>query len=208
MCRKAHKLRNRGASMLQMTHSYTARAIGSESNFVRLGDAHSHVSSGCFFIARYNNSMNYWLIKTEADCYSIDDFKKDKKIPWTGIRNYQARNYMRDLMKVGDMALFYHSSSDPTGVFGVAKVVSEPHPDSTALDSKDEHFDPKSTKEKPIWFCVDVAFVEKFKSPVTLAQIKFDPKLEGIIVAKQGSRLSVQPVSEKHFKRIVELGRK
>jgi predicted RNA-binding protein with PUA-like domain len=146
--------------------------------------------------------MNYWLIKSEGSCYSINDLQKDKKIAWTGIRNYQARNFMRDNMKVGDLALFYHSSSEPTGVYGIAKVISKSHTDETALDKKDEHYDPKSTKENPIWMCVDMAFVKKFKEPVTLSEIKIDPKLEGIMVAQKGSRLSIQPVSEKHFKYI------
>ncbi len=154
--------------------------------------------------------MNYWLIKSEADCYSIDDFKRDKKASWTGIRNYQARNFMRDSMNVGDLALFYHSggtASEPPQVVGLAKVTGAAHPDMTAFDKKDDHFDPKSKKESPTWMCVDVSFVEKFKKPVTLAQIKFDPALAGIMVAARGSRLSVQPVSEKHFKRIVEMGK-
>lgn len=150
--------------------------------------------------------MNYWLVKSEESCYSIDDLKKDKKTAWTGIRNYQARNFMRDSMKVGDLVVFYHSSGEPTGVAGVSKVLSHPYGDSTALNKKDDHYDPKSTKENPIWFCFDLGFVSKFKSIVTLTQIKFDPKLDGIMVSQRGSRLSVQPVSEKHFKRILELG--
>jgi predicted RNA-binding protein with PUA-like domain len=149
--------------------------------------------------------MNCWIIKSEADCYSIDDFKKDKKASWSGVRNYQARNFMKN-MRSGDLALFYHSSSDPTAVVGIAKVVKEAYPDSTALDKKDEHFDPKSTKEKPIWEMVDFGFVKKFKNPVTLTQIKFNPKLKGIILAQQGSRLSIQPVSETHFKIIEKMG--
>lgn len=152
--------------------------------------------------------MNYWLLKSEANCYSIDDLAKDKTVPWTGIRNYQARNFMRDKMQVGDLAIFYHSGANPPAAVGVAKVSSLPHPDMTAFDSKDEHFDPKSKKENPTWMCVDVEFIKKFKNEVTLPQIKFDPQLKGIVVAQQGSRLSVQPVSEKHFKRIIELGGK
>ncbi|MFZ3020137.1 MAG: EVE domain-containing protein [Minisyncoccia bacterium] len=149
--------------------------------------------------------MNYWLIKSEPDCYSIDNFKKDKKASWSGVRNYQARNFMKS-MKKGDLALFYHSSSNPTAVVGIAKVIKETHPDLTALDKKDDHYDAKSTKEKPIWEMVDFGFVKKFKNPVTLSQIKFNPKLKGILLAQQGSRLSVQPVSEKHFKIIKQLG--
>lgn len=151
--------------------------------------------------------MNYWLIKSEGNCYSIDNLKKDKKTSWNGVRNYQARNFMRDSMKVGDLALFYHSSSKPTGVYGIAKVVSVPHPDLSAFDVKDEHYDPKSTKEKPTWICVDFAFVEKFPRLVSLEEIKKDHKLAGIMVAQTGSRLSIQPVSRIHFERILALSK-
>ena len=154
--------------------------------------------------------MQYWLIKSEASCYSIDDMKRDKRIAWSGIRNYQARNFMRDHMQVGDLALFYHSNGTdaaPTGVYGVAKVVSKPHADEAQFDAKDEHYDPKATKDNAIWQCVDMAFVEKFNHPVTLGDIKRDTKLEGMAVRERGSRLSIQPVSEKHFKRVLELSK-
>jgi predicted RNA-binding protein with PUA-like domain len=151
--------------------------------------------------------MAYWLIKSEPTCYSIDDLKRDKKTTWSGVRNYQARNFMQ-AMKKGDEALFYHSSADVIGAVGVTRVVAEAYADKTALDKKDDHYDPKATPEKPIWANVDFAFVQKVKTPVTLSQIKFDPALAGIMVAERGSRLSVQPVSEKHFKRIMELGKK
>jgi len=151
--------------------------------------------------------MNYWLIKSEGNCYSIDNLKKEKKTSWEGVRNYQARNFMRDSMKIGDLTLFYHSNTKPIGVYGIAKVVSAPHADLTAFNAKDKHFDLKSTKEKPIWECVDFAFVEKFAHTVTLEDIKHDHKLEGILVAKKGSRLSVQPVSKAHFERIVGLSK-
>jgi predicted RNA-binding protein with PUA-like domain len=151
--------------------------------------------------------MNYWLIKSEGDCYSIDDFKREKKTPWEGIRNYQARNFMMS-MKPGDLLLFYHSISKPTGVYGIAKVVGKAHPDESQFDKKDMHFDPKATKEKPIWQCVDVAFVEKFKNPVSLEAIKKDSKLGGMLVRTKASRLSVQPVSEKHFQYIRKLSSK
>ncbi len=162
--------------------------------------------------------QNFWLIKTEADCYSIDDLQRDKKTPWAGVRNFQARNFMRDRMKVGDMALFYHSSSKdkqrPNGIYGLAKVASLPYPDETAFDSTDEHFDPvsfakrKHAKQKgieyiPTWMLVDFAFVKKFETPFTLSEIKLDPHLESMMVRQQGSRLSIQPVSEKHFNYIV-----
>ncbi len=150
--------------------------------------------------------MKYWLIKSEGDCYSIDHLKKDKRTAWEGIRNYQARNFMMRDMEVGDLLLFYHSITVPTGVYGVARVVSKAHPDQSQFDKKDMHFDPKATQSKPIWFCVDVAFSEKFKQPVSLEVIKKDPKLEGMVVRAKGSRLSVQPVSPEHFKYIQKLG--
>ncbi len=154
--------------------------------------------------------MNYWLIKSEGDCYSINDLKKDKVVPWSGIRNFQARNFMRDSMKLGDKALFYHSNGtkeNPTGVYGTAKVVSKPYPDQTAFDKKDDHYDPKSKKDSPTWMLVDMAFESEFKNPVSLTQIKFEPKLRGIMVAERGSRLSIQPVSKEHFEVIVGLSR-
>ncbi|MEY2672109.1 MAG: hypothetical protein RL687_533 [Candidatus Parcubacteria bacterium] len=152
--------------------------------------------------------MRYWLIKSEGDCYSIVDLKKDKKVAWTGIRNYQARNFMMNDMSLGDMALFYHSNGTteaPTGVYGIARVASAVHPDETQFDKKDEHYDPKSSKSAPIWHCVDMAFMRKFKNPVTLAEIKIDPALEGMLVRDRGSRLSIQPVSAKNFEYIVNL---
>lgn len=148
--------------------------------------------------------MNYWLIKTEAECYSIDDLKRDKRIPWEGVRNYTARNFMRDSMKVGDIALFYHSNTD-MGIYGLAKVASKPHPDLSAQNKKDEHYDPKATKENPIWYCVDFAFVKKFKRYLSLPDIKADSILSGMVVAQKGSRLSITPVSEKQYKRILVL---
>jgi predicted RNA-binding protein with PUA-like domain len=152
--------------------------------------------------------MNYWLIKSEGNCYSIDDFKRDKKTAWEGIRNYQARNYMKSMEK-GDLLLYYHSITKPMGVYGIAKVVGLAHPDESQFNKKDEmEYDPKATKDKPIWYCVDVGFVEKFKTPVTLEAMKKDAKLKGMVVLAKGSRLSVQPVSEKHFEHVRSLGSK
>ena len=149
------------------------------------------------------NRMNYWLLKSEESCYSIDDLMRDKTTRWSGVRNYQARNFMRD-MKMGDMCLFYHSSSKPTGVVGVCTVVETATADETALDPSDDHFDLKSTPEKPIWECVTVKYVKHLKNIVTLTDIKLDSNLSGIMLAQQGSRLSIQPVSEKHFKYITK----
>ncbi len=147
--------------------------------------------------------MNYWLVKSEEDCYSIDDLKRDKKTSWTGIRNYQARNFMRDGMKKGDLVFFYHSNSTPMGIIGLAKVTSAPHPDGTAFDKKDDHYDPKSKREAPMWICVDLSYVKKYKEVLTLKEMKLDPALAGMQVTRRGDRLSVQPVSEKHFNHIV-----
>jgi predicted RNA-binding protein with PUA-like domain len=154
--------------------------------------------------------MQYWLLKSEGECYSIDNLKKDKKTSWSGVRSYQARNYMRDSMVVGDLCLFYHSNGDktnPAGVYGIAMVSSKAHADTTAQDKNDDHYDPKSTKENPIWECIDVSYVSHLTKVVTLKDIKLDPELSGIMVAERGSRLSIQPVSKKHFDYIVrELG--
>ena len=154
--------------------------------------------------------MKYWLVKSEGDCYSIDDFKKDKVTAWTGVRNFQARNYMRDDMKVGDQVLFYHSNSEPNGVYGIAKVSSKPHEDLTALDPNDEHYDADSIMNQfegkdPTWMCVDLSFIKKFDKPVSLEEIKKDKDLKKMEVAKVGQRLSVMPVEEAHFKKILKM---
>jgi predicted RNA-binding protein with PUA-like domain len=148
--------------------------------------------------------MNYWLLKTEGEWYPIDKLKAEKKTPWSGVRNFQARNYMRDQMQVGDLCLFYHSSSKANGVYGIAKVASKPYADPTQFDKKGHYFEPRSTKEKPVWMLVDIAFVKKFKHPVLLSEMKLDPELAGMLLWR-ANRLSIQPVSEKHFEHIVEL---
>lgn len=149
--------------------------------------------------------MNYWLLKSEPNAYSIDDLARDKTTHWDGVRNFQARNYMRDQMKVGDKVLFYHSNTEPIGIVGVAEVCKEAYPDHTAFDPKDHHYDPKSDPSKPTWYMVDIAFVKKFDTPLTLSDIKANPGLETMMVAQKGSRLSVQPVSKEHFDYIVAL---
>jgi predicted RNA-binding protein with PUA-like domain len=147
--------------------------------------------------------MNYWLLKSEGTSYSIDDLKRDKVTAWTGIRNYQARNFMMQMEK-GDLILFYHSQSDPNGVYGIAKVAAKAHLDETQFDKKNYHFEPRATKEKPVWYCPDIMFVEKLENPVSLTEIKLDPELEGMMLRRR-ARLSVQPVSEKHFRYIREM---
>ena len=151
--------------------------------------------------------MNYWLMKCEPSAYSISDLKRDKKTSWEGVRNYQARNLLRDEIKAGDMALFYHSNAEPSGVAGLMKIARSGYPDHFAFDSKHKYFDPRSQADKPVWFMVDVEFVEQFDEILPLATIKEDKKLEGIMVAKKGSRLSVQPLSHEHFERICKLAR-
>lgn len=150
--------------------------------------------------------MAYWLMKSEPSEYSIDDLKREKRAMWDGIRNYQARNYMRDEMKVGDHVLFYHSSCDAVGVVGVAQVASRPYDDPTQFDKNDKHYDPKSKKESPTWQLVDVKFVQKFTRNVTLGQLKDDPFFSDMLVTRRGMRLSIQPVGKKHFDRIIKLG--
>jgi predicted RNA-binding protein with PUA-like domain len=150
---------------------------------------------------------NYWLLKSEPDCYSIDDLQRDGTTFWSGVRNYQARNFMRDLMKPGDGVLFYHSSAEPPGVAGIAEIAREGYPDTTALDPQDDHYDPKATPENPIWMMVDVKFVRKFKELIPLAELKEVPGLEKMAVLQRGQRLSVQPVTEEEWKIVTKMRR-
>lgn len=151
--------------------------------------------------------MRYWLMKSEPDVYSIDDLARDGSTGWDGVRNYQARNFMRDEMKVGDLVLFYHSNADPPGIAGVARVCREAHPDPTQFDPSSKYHDPKSDPDDPRWLMVDVEFVEKFPHLVSLAELKANPKLEGMYVTRRGMRLSVQPVEPAHFEEVVRMGR-
>ncbi|MBI1869702.1 MAG: EVE domain-containing protein [Chlamydiae bacterium] len=151
--------------------------------------------------------LHYWLMKSEPDVYSIDDLKKDKRTYWHGVRNYQARNFMRDTMQIGDLVLFYHSNAEPAGVAGLAKVVKKGTPDLSALDPKSEYFDPKATKENPIWYRVDIEFLEKFSHFIPLPEIKANKALSDMRVVQRFARLSIQPVEEKHFEKILEMGR-
>ena len=141
----------------------------------------------------------YWLMKSEPDVFGIDDLKKDKTTWWEGVRNYQARNFMMKDMNPGDEVLFYHSNAEPPGIAGLAKVSQAAQPDKTQFDKKSEYFDPKASKEKPNWYCVEVKFNKKFSEVVSLEEIKNDPKLSNMLVIKRGQRLSIQPVTEKDF---------
>jgi predicted RNA-binding protein with PUA-like domain len=147
----------------------------------------------------------YWLMKSEPDVYSIDDLKRDGKTPWTGVRNYQARNFMRDEMRVGELVLFYHSNAEPPGVAGIGQVACKAYPDFMARDPKSEYFDPKATDENPIWMMVEVKFVKKFDQVISLEQLKREEALKDMLVLKRGMRLSVQPVTAGHFNHIVAM---
>jgi len=149
----------------------------------------------------------YWLIKSEPEVYSIDDLKRDKSTHWDGVRNYQARNFMRDEMRVGDEVLFYHSNATPPGVAGIARVARCGYPDHTALDRRDAHYDPKASEDTPIWYMVDIAFVARFPRLVTLEELRDEPRLKGMLVTRRGQRLSVQPVEAAHFKVVKELAK-
>jgi len=151
--------------------------------------------------------MAYWLFKSEPGCFSIDDLKNRPGMTeqWDGVRNYQARNFLRDQVKVGDQVLFYHSNIPEPGVVGLAEVVREGYPDFTALDPASEHFDLKSSATNPIWFMVDVRYVSTFPRQVTLEKIKVHPLLTNMPLVKR-SRLSIQPVTTEEWEIILAMG--
>jgi len=151
-------------------------------------------------------ARKYWLMKSEPSAYSIDDLKRDKTTLWDGVRNYQARNLMRE-MKVGDQALFYHSNAEPSAVVGIQEIGALAEPDPTQFDSGDSHFDPKATPANPIWYGVRVKFKKKFGRSVTLPEIRENKSLQNMVLLKR-SRLSVQPVTEREFQIISKLGSK
>ncbi|MDC0722954.1 EVE domain-containing protein [Nannocystis bainbridge] len=146
-----------------------------------------------------------WLMKSEPDVFSIDDLQRLGKTAWEGVRNYTARNSMRDDMKIGDLVIFYHSSVEPAGAVGLARVCSAPYPDPTQFDEKSEYHDPKATREAPRWILVDVEFVEKWPAMVTLQALKADKKLKDMLVVQKGQRLSVQAVEPRHFVHVLQL---
>jgi predicted RNA-binding protein with PUA-like domain len=143
----------------------------------------------------------YWLMKSEPEEVSVDDAiaAKDSTVAWTGVRNYQARNYMRDDMRVGDGVLFYHSSCAEPGVVGIGRVASTPYPDPTQFDKKSKYYDAKSTREAPRWMLVDVQVTKKIPN-ITLAELRTRPELADMLVLKRGNRLSITPVEPKHWK--------
>lgn len=154
-------------------------------------------------------TMAYWLMKNEPEEFGIDDLRKrpKKTEPWDGVRNYQARNMMRDQMKVGDQAFFYHSNCETPGVVGVMKIHSESYPDPTAFDPEDAHYDPKSDPDNPRWFLVDVKFVRKLKRTIALSELRehSETKLKDLIILRRGNRLSITPVTKKEWDFILSL---
>jgi predicted RNA-binding protein with PUA-like domain len=153
--------------------------------------------------------MKHWLMKSEPDEMSIDDLAKlpRKTSPWTGVRNYTARNFMRDAMSVGDLAFFYHSSCPEPGVAGVVKVASAAHPDPTQFDAKSDYYDPKSTRESPRWMCVDVTFVEKTRL-VPIAELRAAKALDKMVTLQRGNRLSITPVTDGEWEAVLKLAKK
>lgn len=182
--------------------------LGALSERVRAG-----ITRGTLHRSAPVSAANYWLMKSEPESYSIDQLKADKKTLWSGVRNYQARNYMTGVpvgqstvaMKPGELFFFYHSNAEQTGIVGLGKILKINQPDPTALDSKSEYYDPKSSTDRPIWFCVEVGFVEKWKTPITLAQLKAEKALAKMALLQKGSRLSVQPVSKAEFDHVMKM---
>ncbi|MBD8897508.1 EVE domain-containing protein [Rhodanobacter sp. DHG33] len=148
---------------------------------------------------------NHWLMKSEPDAFSIDDLKRKKQESWDGVRNYQARNYMRDGMRVGDKVFFYHSNCAEPGIVGIAEVATDAYPDPSQFDPKSKYFDAGSSRDNPRWMLVDVKFVKKLKRTITLKELQADPALDGMVLVRKGSRLSVQPVEAAHWQHILAL---
>lgn len=152
--------------------------------------------------------MRHWLLKSEPSAFSLQDLKESPEgtTSWDGIRNYQARNLMRDEMQAGDRVLFYHSSTDSTAIVGTATVVREAYPDHTAWDPASQYFDPKSSPQNPRWCMVDIRFDRELSKPLTLRELKEVPELKGMVLLRKGMRLSIQPVGEAEYETITALG--
>ncbi|WP_049623159.1 EVE domain-containing protein [Frateuria defendens] len=149
--------------------------------------------------------MNHWLMKSEPDAFSIDDLKRKKQEPWDGVRNYQARNFMRDGMRVGDPVFFYHSNCDEPGIVGIAEVATDAYPDPSQFDPKSKYFDAASSRDKPRWMLVEVKFVRKLKRTITLKELQQQPALAEMALVRKGNRLSVMPVAAREWKAILAL---
>lgn len=153
-------------------------------------------------------ARSHWLVKSDPETYGIAELERDGTTEWDGVRNYKARNFMRRQMQVGDPVLFYHSNADPTGVYGLAEVASEAHPDSKQFDSASRYHDPDSDPDEPTWWCVDLRHVETFPAPVTRDELKETPGLAELLVLKRGMRLSITPVTRQEFEIVRKLGSK
>lgn len=153
-------------------------------------------------------SKGYWLFKSEPDVFSIEDLKKSKNQTtfWNGVRNYQARNFIRDEMKKGDKVLFYYSNADPNAVVGVCEITKDGYADTSQFDSESEYFFPSADPKNPIWYMVDIKFDKEFKKPVTLQEIKNNPRLKNMRLIQRGNRLSVIPVTKEEFDEVVKMG--
>lgn len=158
-------------------------------------------------VARRKGEKRYWLVKTEPDVFSFDDLlaAPDRTTHWDGVRNYQARNFLRDQMKRGDGVLVYHSNADPPGIAGLAEVAREGYPDPSQFDRRSKYFDPKAKLEAPTWFVVDVRAVQPFERLLPLPELREVPGLEGMVLLQKGSRLSVQPVAPKEWEIVLRL---
>jgi predicted RNA-binding protein with PUA-like domain len=154
--------------------------------------------------------VNYWLMKSEPDAFSIDDLaaRPQQIEPWDGVRNYQARNMLRDQMQVNDLAFFYHSNCKPPGIVGIVRIVRAGYPDVTAFDPQHKHFDPAGSTRQPRWFMVDVQLVEKFSQLLSLPWLRSCPELAGMQILRPGNRLSVTPVSTEHWNFILAMAKR
>lgn len=152
-------------------------------------------------------ARSYWLIKSDPETYTIDDLEREGVTEWDGVRNFKARNFMRRQMQIGDPILFYHSNAEPTGVYGLAEVAAEAHPDSAQFDKKSHYHDPESDPDSPTWWCVDVRYVETFPAPVMRDELKDEPALADMMVLKKGMRLSITPVTKQEFDVVRRMGR-
>lgn len=152
-------------------------------------------------------AKRFWLMKSEPRVYSIEDLERDRSTGWEGVRNYQARNFLRDEVRDGDLVLFYHSNAEPPGVAGVARVAGAPEVDPTQFDPESKYYDRASRRDAPRWFRVRIEFVERFAELLPLARLKADPKLAGMPLLRPGQRLSVQPVEAKHVSRVLLLAK-
>ena len=154
------------------------------------------------------SQFNYWIMKSEPNSYSIKDLQRDKTAFWDGVRNYQARNFMIQDMKIGDKVLFYHSNAKPSGVTGLAKVCKKAEPDLTALDKKSIYYDSKATKNNPRWKAVTVQFVQTFKQTISIQELRGEKALKNMCLLKKGQRLSVLPITKKEYEHIVQMAKK